>query len=107
MPPALLASIIDNLKCPQLECSFHVASCFLSLFVRVFRAPDRASGELIDSGTCGDEEQIPLVVEIQHREGDRLYFAALFSEIMREFKVKGKSDRCLLSARKYGRCLFA
>jgi len=33
-------------KFSQLECSFHVGNCFLGMFIRVFRAPDRASGEL-------------------------------------------------------------
>ncbi len=65
-----------------------MGNCFLSLFVRVFRAPNRASGELIDTGIGDDQEQASFMVEVQHREGDRLYFTALFREIMREFKVE-------------------
>eukprot|EP00903_Cladosiphon_okamuranus_P010210 g9669.t1 len=72
-----------------LECSYHVGNRFLKMNVRVFGAPDRASGQLLDAGTgsnYGDEDQIPYVVEAQLREGDRLHFSALFREIMREFK---------------------
>lgn len=59
---------------------------------RVFRAPDRASGQLLETSNHdnrGDEdEQTPFVVEAQLREGDRLHFSALFREIMREFKAR-------------------
>jgi len=85
-----LRPIASNLR--QLECSFHVGNCFLSLFVRVFRAPSRASGELIDNGMFDDQEQAPFLVEVQHREGDRLHFTALYSEIVQEFKVKMLSN---------------
>lgn len=71
---------------------------FLSIFIRVFRAPDRASGQLFEPAEDAysqdtvyrgqeDEEDTPYLVEAQLREGDRLHFSALFPEIMREFKV--------------------
>ncbi|CAM9373908.1 unnamed protein product [Scytosiphon promiscuus] len=76
-----------------LECSSHVGNRFLSIFVRVFRAPDHASGQLLKStaGAYGkassnrgqDEEEGPFLVEAQLREGDRLHFSALFPEIVR------------------------
>ena len=87
----------NDLSLPQLECSFHKGNCFLSLFVRVYRAPDRASGELIDTGNGNDQEQTPFLVEIQHREGDRLQFTSLFREIMREFKVRRLSIALLIA----------
>ncbi|CAM9823329.1 unnamed protein product [Pylaiella littoralis] len=75
-----------------LQCSYHVGNRFLGLFVRVFRAPDRASGQLVDTADGDDqfggdgEEKAPLLVEAQLREGDRLHFSALFREIMLAFK---------------------
>ncbi|CAM9823455.1 unnamed protein product [Ectocarpus sp. 4 AP-2014] len=74
-----------------LECSYHVGNRFLSLFVRVFKAPNRASGQLFDNSSMGNDnnndgdEQTPFLVEAQLREGDRLHFSALFREIMRAF----------------------
>ncbi|CAM9223852.1 unnamed protein product [Ectocarpus sp. 6 AP-2014] len=73
-----------------LECSYHVGNRFLSLFVRVFKAPNRASGQLFDNSSTGNnnddgDEQTPFLVEAQLREGDRLHFSALFREIMRAF----------------------
>ncbi|CAN0265472.1 unnamed protein product, partial [Ectocarpus fasciculatus] len=72
-----------------LECSYHVGNRFLSLFVRVFKAPNRASGQLFDNSSMGinndDDEPTPFLVEAQLREGDRLHFSALFREIMRAF----------------------
>lgn len=76
---------------------------FLSIFIRVFRAPDRASGQLLETvsdayghASCGnayrgqeDEEDTPFLVEAQLREGDRLHFSALFPEILSAFKVDG------------------
>ncbi|CAN0474562.1 unnamed protein product, partial [Hapterophycus canaliculatus] len=80
-----------------LECSSHVGNRFLSIFIRVFRAPDRASGQLFESPTDaysrdnvyrgqGEDQDTPFLVEAQLREGDRLHFSALFREMMREFK---------------------
>ncbi|CAB1117573.1 unnamed protein product [Ectocarpus sp. CCAP 1310/34] len=74
-----------------LECSYHVGNRFLSLFIRVFKAPDRASGQLFDNSSVGNNnnddgaEQTPYLVEAQLREGDRLHFSALFREILRAF----------------------
>ena len=88
-PPSLPMSTPTGDR--QLECSFHVGNRFLGMNVRVFRAPDRASGQLLDTGngnSSADENEAPFVVEAQLREGDRLHFSALFREIMREFKVR-------------------
>lgn len=60
----------------------------MSLFVRVFEPPPESSGQLLDNHDIIESKIAGgLLVEVQLREGDRLYFSSLFREIQDNLKV--------------------
>lgn len=72
----------------------------MGIYVRVFEPPSMSSGQLLD-----DEDTITsriaggLLVEVQLREGDRLYFSSLFREIQDNLKVCSILSFCQLYLR--------
>ena len=60
----------------------------MGIYVRVFEPPSMSSGQLLDDdGTITSRIAGGLLVEVQLREGDRLYFSSLFREIQDNLKV--------------------
>ncbi|CAN0425052.1 unnamed protein product [Laminaria digitata] len=62
----------------QFKCSYQKGSLFLSFMVTVFLAPSHASEQLLDAY---DEDGL-ILVEVQLREGDGLYFSGLFRDLV-------------------------
>lgn len=60
------------------KCSYQKGSVFLSFMVTVFLAPSQASGLLLEHH---DEDGL-ILVEVQLREGDGLYFSGLFRDLV-------------------------
>ena len=73
----------------QFKCSYQKGSLFLSFMVTVFLAPSRASNQVLEPY---DEDGL-MLVEVQLREGDGLYFSGLYQDLVDIVNVRTRKER--------------